>query len=176
MKEYTSPNGLQLELDSLIIEYQNQFDRSNKLDNKVYITITFCGFFFVFIIGLFTGISQLHRPTNPAQFVLSALYISSCIAVMISYVYVLVFFMRLLQPEQIARMDPDILRKAHLEDLDEETARLRLVALYRQTINENLDKLKHRCDEFVRGLRFIVPTVLLAFASYTLQLMLQIIY
>ena len=51
--------GLRLELDSLKIEYQNLFDRSNKLDNKVYITITFCGFLFVFITGLFSKISQL---------------------------------------------------------------------------------------------------------------------
>ena len=36
--------GSQLELTSLMTEYENQFDRSNKLDNKVYITITFCGF------------------------------------------------------------------------------------------------------------------------------------
>ena len=49
--------GSQLELTSLMTEYENQFDRSNKLDNKVYITITFCGFLFVFIIGLFNGIS-----------------------------------------------------------------------------------------------------------------------
>ena len=30
--------GSQLELTSLMTEYKNQFDRSNKLDNKVYIT------------------------------------------------------------------------------------------------------------------------------------------
>lgn len=29
------------ELESLRIEYQNLFDRSNKLDNKAYITVTF---------------------------------------------------------------------------------------------------------------------------------------
>ncbi len=91
MKNRTSESGSQLELDSLIIEYQNQFDRSNKLDNKVYITITFCGFLFVFIIGLFN---------------------------------------------------------AHLENMEEEASRLRLIGLYRQTINSNLIKLKHRCDEF----------------------------
>ena len=45
--------GSQLELTSLTTEYENPFDRSNKLDNKVYITITFCGFFFVFIIAQF---------------------------------------------------------------------------------------------------------------------------
>lgn len=92
--------GSQLELTSLMTEYENQFDRSNKLDNKVYITITFCGFLFVFITGLFNGISKLGKPGNGLQMFVSALYILSCIAVMGAYAYVLVFFMRLLQPEQ----------------------------------------------------------------------------
>lgn len=74
--------GSQLELTSLMTEYENQFDRSNKLDNKVYITITFCGFLFVFIIGLFNGISQLVKPQDRLQLFVSVLYILSCIAVM----------------------------------------------------------------------------------------------
>ena len=109
--------GSQLELTSLMTEYKNQFDRSNKLDNKVYITITFCGFLFVFIIGLFNGISQLVKPQDRLQLFVSVLYILSCIAVMGAYAYVLVFFMRLLQPEQIARMDPESMQKEHLEEM-----------------------------------------------------------
>ena len=166
--------GSQLELTSLMTEYKNQFDRSNKLDNKVYITITFCGFLFVFIIGLFNGISQLVKPQDRLQLFVSVLYILSCIAVMGAYAYVLVFFMRLLQPEQIARMDPEIMQKEHLEEMEEEAARQRLIALYREIVNGNLVKLHHWCDEFVKGLKFIVPTVLLAFVCYALQIILQI--
>ena len=167
--------GSQLELTSLMTEYENQFDRSNKLDNKVYITITFCGFLFVFITGLFNGISKLGKPGNGLQMFVSALYILSCIAVMGAYAYVLVFFMRLLQPEQISRMDPEIMQKEHFEEMEEEAARLRLIELYRATVNGNLEKLHHRCDEFVKGLKFIVPTVLLAFACYALQIVQQIL-
>lgn len=175
MTNHTPTNGNQLELNSLIIEYQNQFDRSNKLDNKVYITITFCGFIFVFITGLFNGISQLQRPVSTGQWILSSLYILACIAVMICYIYVLVFFMHLLKPEQISRMDPELLMKEPLADMDEEAACQKLIQLYRQVINGNLAKLKHRCDEFVKGLRFIVPTVLLAFVAYALQIGLQML-
>ena len=173
--EQKQNSGSQLELTSLMKEYENQFDRSNKLDNKVYITITFCGFLFVFIIGLFNGISQLVRPENGLQLFISVLYIFSCVAVMGAYAYVLVFFMRLLQPEKIARMDPEIMQKEHLEEMEEEAARLRLIALYRETVNGNLVKLHRRCDEFVKGLKFIVPTVLLAFVCYALQIVLQIL-
>lgn len=158
------------ELESLMLEYQNQFDRSNKLDNKVYIAITFCGFLFVFITGLFGGISRVSRPQSGVGTAVMVLYIITCIAVMVSYVYVLIFFMRLLRPEQIIRMDPEKLMKAELGQMEDLEACQALVDLYRATINENLDKLKLRCDEFTKGLRFIVPTVLLAFAAYAFQL------
>ncbi|MDO4327846.1 MAG: hypothetical protein Q4C66_00725 [Lachnospiraceae bacterium] len=166
--------GSRLELDSLIIEYQNLFDRSNKLDNKVYITITFCGFLFVFITGLFSGISQLGNWNSGMKAAVTMVYILICIAVVVSYVYLLIYFMRLLQPEQIIRMDPDILQKAGLEDMEEEAACRQLIWLYRSTINEDLVKLKNRCNEFTKGLRFVVPTVILAFIAYGLQLLVQI--
>ncbi len=167
--------GCSRELESLRIEYQNQFDRSNKLDNKVYIAITFCGFLFVFITGLFSGISKISLPENSVQAVLTAGYILTCVAVMVSYVYVLIFFMRLLQPEQMIRMDPEKLAKAELERMEDLEACRSLILLYRDIINENLDKLKLRCDEFTKGLKFIVPTVLLAFGAYAFQLVLSMV-
>ena len=167
--------GCSRELESLRIEYQNQFDRSNKLDNKVYIAITFCGFLFVFITGLFSGISKISRPGNAVQAVLTAGYILTCVAVMVSYVYVLMFFMRLLQPEQMIRMDPEKLTKAELGQMEDPEACHSLILLYRDIINENLDKLKLRCDEFTKGLKFIVPTVLLAFGAYAFQLVLSMV-
>lgn len=167
--------GLRLELDSLKIEYQNLFDRSNKLDNKVYITITFCGFLFVFITGLFSGISQLTSVGSRIEGVVTVLYILTCVAVMVSYVYLLIYFLGLLQPEQIVRMDPEILREAKLEELEERAALERLIGLYRDTVDEDLVKLKTRCDEFTKGLRFVVPTVILAFVAYAMQLAVQVI-
>ena len=167
--------GLRLELDSLKIEYQNLFDRSNKLDNKVFITITFCGFLFVFITGLFSKISQLPHVGSGLKGAVTVSYILTCMAVMVSYVYLLIYFMRLLQPEQIVRMDPEILKAAGLEGLSERAALERLIGLYRDTVDEDLIKLKTRCDEFTRGLRFVVPTVILAFVAYAMQLAVQII-
>ena len=65
--------------------------------------------------------------------------------------------------------------KKQIEEMEEEAARQRLIALYREIVNGNLVKLHHRCDEFVKGLKFIVPTVLLAFACYALQIVQQIL-
>ena len=174
-ESHLEATGNRRELDSLMVEYRNLFDRSNKLDNKVYITITFCGFLFVFITGLFSGISRISRPVGGLKTAVTVLYILTCIAVMVSYAYLLVYFMRLLQPEQIVRMDPDLMERENLGDLSESEACDRLIALYHGIINEDLVKLKRRCDEFTKGLRFVVPTVILAFLNYTFQLILQTI-
>lgn len=79
-------HGTSQELESLRIEYQNLFDRSNKLDNKAYITVTFCGFMFVFITSLFGSIPLIQLEGQLVHDALTILYISSCIAVSITYV------------------------------------------------------------------------------------------
>lgn len=169
-------SGIFLELDSLIIEYKNLFDRSNKLDNKVYITITFCGFLFVFITSLFGSISKFGTVTGSFDTLLVGLYIIACIAVMVSYGYLLIYFMHLLKPEGIVRMDPDILKQAELETLTEAEAAEQLIALYRHAIGEDLIKLKKRCDSFTKGLRYVILTVTLAFIAYVLQLLISIFH
>ncbi|MCC8128200.1 MAG: hypothetical protein LIO92_12555 [Clostridiales bacterium] len=168
-------SGRFLELESLKIEYENLFDRSNKLDNKVYIAITFCGFLFVFITGLFSGISQLLGPDTLPEMIAVFFYILFCSALMVSYVYVLIYFMRMLQPEHIVRVDPEIIQSEALETVNSDEACRRLICIYRKIINENLDKLHLRCDEFVRGLRYVYLTVVLAFLAYAFQVLLRLI-
>lgn len=168
-------SGQALELTSLRQEYQNGFDRSNKLDNKVYIVITFCGFLFVFITELFSGLTQLRWPQAPLPTVLAMLYVGSCLAVMLAYVGVLIFFLGLLRPEKIHRVDPCLLEQAALEALPEPEATACLVGLYRQTVNENLDRLHRRCDRFTLGLRYVVGMVALAFLAYGARVLLLIV-
>ena len=117
MPKQTIPPDLQsqkLVLDSLILEYKNTFERSDKLDNKVYIVITFCGFVFVFITNLFGGLTGLVMPEGTLALLLTVLYVGSCLAVMLAYVLVLVFFLNLLRPERIHRMDPEYMQVERL--------------------------------------------------------------
>lgn len=107
MPKQTIPPDLQsqkLVLDSLILEYKNTFERSDKLDNKVYIVITFCGFVFVFITNLFGGLTGLVMPEGTLALLLTVLYVGSCLAVMLAYVLVLVFFP---QPSPAGTDPPD---------------------------------------------------------------------
>ena len=163
-----------LALNSLILEYKNSFDRSNKLDNKVYIVITFCGFLFVFITNLFSGLTRLSVPSGAVPTVLTVLYVGCCLAVMLAYIGVLVFFLALLRPEKIHRMDPEYVQVELLATLPEQEATERLLELYRQTVNENLVRLHNRCDRFTKGLRYVVFTVILAFAAYGVQILLTV--
>ena len=167
--------GTSKELESLRIEYQNLFERSNKLDNKAYITVTFCGFMFVFITSLFGSIPQIRFEGVPVLDFLTALYIIVCIAVAITYVWNLIYFMRLLAPEEIIRLDPDKIAAAQLDSCSAHEAERRLIALYRGIINEDLEKLHIRCDRFVLGLRYVIITLILSFVAYGLQLLLKVL-
>lgn len=167
--------GTSQELESLRIEYQNLFDRSNKLDNKAYITITFCGFMFVFITSLFGTIPQISMEGVVIKDAVTILYIVFCIAVSVSYVWNLIWFMQLLAPEGIIRLDPNKIAGANLSNCTAHEAELRLISLYRQIINEDLVKLHDRCDRFVRGLRYVLLTLVLSFICYALQVGLKAI-
>ena len=160
-------------LDSLILEYKNTFERSDKLDNKVYIVITFCGFVFVFITNLFGGLTGLVMPEGTLALLLTVLYVGSCLAVMLAYVLVLVFFLNLLRPERIHRMDPEYMQVERLAVQSEPETIGRLIELYRETVNDSLGRLHDRCDKFSRGLRYVVWTVGLAFLAYIFQILLK---
>ena len=149
MPKQTIPPDLQsqkLVLDSLILEYKNTFERSDKLDNKVYIVITFCGFVFVFITNLFGGLTGLVMPEGTLALLLTVLYVGSCLAVMLAYVLVLVFFLNLLRPERIHRMDPEYMQVERLAVQSEPETIGRLIELYRETVNDSLGRLHDRCD------------------------------
>ena len=172
-----SGTGSEQELESLRIEYQNLFDRSNKLDNKVYITVTFLGFMFVFITSLFGSIpTQLHMSGSlTLEGILAILYIIVSILVAVTYVWNLIYFMKLLAPEQIIRLDPDKIARVQLETLPIKEAEQKFVLLYRDIINEDLEKLHIRCDKFVDGLHFVIITLVLSFVTYGLQVILRVL-
>lgn len=172
---YPKRYGTSKELESLRIEYQNLFDRSNKLDNKAYITVTFCGFMFVFITSLFGSIPQIRFEGVPIHDVMTTLYIIVCIAVAVTYVWNLIYFMQMLAPEGIIRLDPDKIAAAQLDSCSAHEAERKLIALYRGIINEDLEKLHVRCDRFVLGLRYVILTLILSFAAYGLQILLKVL-
>lgn len=167
-------NGDFQELESLRMEYSNVFDRSNKLDNKVYIIITFCGFLFVFITGLLSSFTNISFAGNRFSNVVTGLYVLMCIAVIVSYVYILIYLMQLLEPEGIKRMDPEKMENLKLGEMSEEAAVPELIHLYRDVVNTNLERLHIRCDKLVVGLRYVVLTVILAFSAYAMQILLRL--
>ncbi len=168
-------SGSREELESLRIEYQNLFDRSNKLDNKVYISVTFLGFMFVFITSLFGSIPQLTFQGTKLQNALTIAYVLTAIAVAVTYVWNLIYFMRLLAPEGILRLDPDKIAREKLDKCEARKAEEKLIALYREIVNADLEKLHKRCDRFVRGLRLVIVTLVLSFLTYALQILLRLL-
>lgn len=88
---------------------------------------------------------------------------------------VLVFFLNLLRPERIHRMDPEYMQVERLAVQSEPETIGRLIELYRETVNDSLGRLHDRCDKFSRGLRYVVWTVGLAFLAYIFQILLKLL-
>lgn len=87
----------------------------------------------------------------------------------------LIWFKQLLAPEGIIRLDPDKIAKADLDHCSAHQAECRLIELYRGIINEDLVKLHDRCDRFVKGLRYVLLTLILSFVCYGLQVLLKVL-
>ena len=51
-------------LNAVLEEYQHSVRRSEKLDNKVYILSTICGFIFVFITDIISNLGTFQVPTD----------------------------------------------------------------------------------------------------------------
>ena len=63
-------------LNAVLEEYQHSVRRSEKLDNKVYILSTICGFIFVFITDIISNLGTFQVPTDIAQTWLVRSYIA----------------------------------------------------------------------------------------------------
>ena len=74
-------------LNAVLEEYQHSVRRSEKLDNKVYILSTICGFIFVFITDIISNLGTFQVPTDIAQTWLVRSYIALTILMSLIYLY-----------------------------------------------------------------------------------------
>ena len=74
-------------LDAVLEEYQHSIHRSEKLDNKVYILSTICGFIFVFITDIIPNLGTFQIPKDIVQTRLVLSYFALTILMSLVYLY-----------------------------------------------------------------------------------------
>ncbi|NFL34504.1 hypothetical protein FDB64_05340 [Clostridium botulinum] len=153
-------------------EYLHAFTRSDKLDNKVYISLTLCGFIFVFIMQLFSSIKEFNYPRNINQIVLIVLYVVICIIAIVLFLYTLVKLTSLLKPMEIQRIEPKFILENNLQKQNNYTVYTFISVKYVETININNDKLEKRFNQYHNCIMAIIAIVILTFVLNFIKLFL----
>lgn len=150
-------------------EYDHVFERSNKLDNKVNIAITFCGLIFIFITTLIGEFNSFKYPTNSIQLIMVAVYIFFCVGITILYFWVMIRLVYLLMPNELVRIDiENILEKNYYKESCD-YLKIFLMTKYSKAIDENNSIIELRFDEYKKCIKIIIIIVITSFVLYFLQ-------
>ena len=157
-------------LNAVLEEYQHSVRRSEKLDSKVYILSTICGFIFVFITDIISNLGTFQVPTDIAQTWLVRSYIALTILMSLIYLYTILKLGILLMAKQTLTLTPDYLILEKVYDKKEKHARIFVASLYIQAINDANESLKKRFKSFNWCAYRTAMVLFLAFALHFLNL------
>ena len=151
-------------------EYQHVVRRSEKLDNKVYILSTICGFIFAFITGIISNLSDFQMPKNRVQTNLVIIYIILVALMSLFYLYTIYKLGILLTARAIQRLTPDYLLLHKIYDIKEKYARIFIASQYVKAINDS-NKILEKCFKEFNGCIYRTAFILiLAFILHFLNL------
>lgn len=144
-------------------EYTNVVTRSDKLDNKVYITLTFCGFIFLFITSLLDDVSKIKYPTSTPELIIVIGYAIGALSVVLIFVYVLLKLVKLLTPIDIKRFDPNFITDNNLQKRSKYGVYTYTITKYTEAINYNEEKLENKFREYNKCVKWLILIVVVAF-------------
>lgn len=157
-------------LNAIMEEYQHVVRRSEKLDNKVYILSTICGFIFAFITGIISNLSKFQMPKNRVQTNLVIIYIILVALMSLFYLYTIYKLGILLTARAIQRLTPDYLLLHKIYDIKEKYARIFIASQYVKAINDS-NKILEKCFKEFNGCIYRTAFILiLAFILHFLNL------
>lgn len=96
-------------------EYNHVFERGNKLDNKVNITLTFTGVLFLFIIDLLNIKEYIIFPANEAMVLKIVMYCIIALAVLILYATSIYLLISIINPMKYKRFNTNILLEKNMQ-------------------------------------------------------------
>ena len=135
-------------LDAVLEEYQHSIHRSEKLDNKVYILSTICGFIFVFITDIISKLGTFQIPKDIVQTRLVLSYFALTILMSLVYLYTIFKLGILLTAKKTLRLTPDYLILNKVYNIKEKYARIFIASQYIIAINDANKFLENRFKKF----------------------------
>lgn len=143
-------------------EYDHCVQRSEKLDNKVYIILTVYAFLFVLLCDIIKKISDFSFPQNNIQLALLIIY-SILLTLNVSlYVLTLIQLTHLLKGVAIQRFDPQIILKKEMIDANSKPVAKYICSRYNQCIDTNKNILENRFENFNKCVNCMIPIIIIS--------------
>lgn len=166
----TEKDSSEICLNAILEEYQHTVHRGEKLDNKVYILSTICGFIFIFITEIISRLANFELPSNRMQaWLINSYFIFTCVMSII-YLYTIFKLGILLTAKKTRRLTPDFLILNKVYDLDQKHTRIFIATQYIQSINDVNNYLEKRFTSFNNCAYRTAAVILIAFILHFLNL------
>lgn len=144
-------------------EYVHTFTRSDKLDNKVYIALTFCAFIFLSVLDLMECITEFEYPSDVQRLTMIVLYLILCTFTIGLFLFTLVKLANLLKPMRVRRIDPTFYTQNELQLEDAFTVYTFTFKKYQESIAESNSELEERFKKYNKCISNLVWIVICLF-------------
>lgn len=152
----------ELSYESTKAEYDHCVQRSEKLDNKVYILLTVYAFLFVLLCDILKKITEFSFPKSYIQFTLIIVY-SVLLGFDIGlYVFVLIRLTHLLKGVSIERFKPQIVLEKDMINADSKAVARYVCSCYNKCIDTNNNMLEKRFKKFNVCVNCMIPIAIIS--------------
>ncbi|OLA03443.1 MAG: hypothetical protein BHW11_02780 [Clostridium sp. CAG:62_40_43] len=152
----------ELSYEATKVEYDHCVQRSEKLDNKVYIILTVYAFLFVLLCDIIKKISDFSFPKNNSQLAWLIIYFIFLTLNVSLYIFTLIQLIHLLKGVSIKRFAPLIILKRQMIDANSKAVAKYICSRYNQCIDINNDILEKRFGKFNKCVNCFFPIIIIS--------------
>lgn len=150
----------ELSYESIKSEYEHCVQRSERLDNKIYIILTVFAFIFVLICDVIKKIESFSFPTSASQLALIVTYSVLLTINILIYVFTLIQLTKLLKGISIRRFNPTSVLSRDMINSDSKTVARYICSQYNICIDSNNEILEKKFKKFNDCVNYIIPIII----------------
>lgn len=152
----------ELSYETTKAEYDHCVQRSEKLDNKVYIILTVYAFLFALLCDIIKKSSDFSFPQSNIQLVLLIIYSILLALNVFLYVLILIQLTYLLKGVAIQRFNPQIILEREMIDANSKAVAKYICSRYNQCIDTNKNILEKRFEKFNKCVNCMIPIIIIS--------------
>ena len=151
-----------LSYESTKAEYDHCVQRSERLDNKVYIILTVYAFIFVLLCDILKKIGDFSFPKDQIQLALIIVYSILLTFNSMLYIFTLIQLTSLLKGVSIQRFSPEKVLERDMVNVNSITVARYVCSRYTQCIDTNNNILEKRFKKFNLCVNCIIPIIIIS--------------